>query len=218
MEISYNYLIINNMTKIEELIKKSLKELSDVFGGTTKAGLIFPKYWNGTMKGKMRISEQEARFLFVQNLEKQQDLYYSVEVPTKKMYNFTDTPKIVLEDGKSAMFDVCIYDRNRKMECLLEFKSKQSTEKSIKKDFLKLLCDEDNLQNYFVHVVENCDAKTIPEIEKKYRAACSFVKNPISSLKIFLYILGNNKSGVDGNLIIYEVPEFNENNRKIINL
>jgi hypothetical protein len=93
-----------------------------------------------------------------------------------------------------------LYDSNRNREHLIEFKALNPTPDSYSKDFLKLICDEDNdkITNYFIQVIENSDPATIPNIECKYRAA---VKNAqaqaqaqIPSLKqshlvIFLYVM-----------------------------
>ncbi|MCL1968447.1 MAG: hypothetical protein FWF65_02610 [Bacteroidetes bacterium] len=78
--------------EVEKLIEKSLQELQKIGWEneikTQDSKLIFPKYCVGNQEhvDTPRISEQEARFLFVRELEKQDNFYYSVETPTKKPY------------------------------------------------------------------------------------------------------------------------------------
>jgi hypothetical protein len=64
-----------------------------------------------------RVSEQEARFLFIRELEKQQhSFYYSVETPTEQAYCFSGNDGGVYpgidEKGQFARFDVCLYEFN----------------------------------------------------------------------------------------------------------
>jgi len=194
-----------NLSKVENLIKKSLKNLNEIgeekadcsqpplfkdvlkkTGGEDKATpqLIFPIRINE----KKRVSEQEIRFLFVKELENQTDFYYSVETPTKQRYSFTGKRKI------SGNIDVCLYekvDSQYKRVHLIEFKALNPSIRSYEKDFQKLFFDEENLTNYFIQILENADAETIPNIENKYNAALDAVfngeKQPKSNVIIFLY-------------------------------
>jgi hypothetical protein len=126
--------------------------------------------------------------LFVKELENQTDFYYSVETPTKQRYSFTGKRKI------SGNIDVCLYekvDSQYKRVHLIEFKALNPSIRSYEKDFQKLFFDEENLTNYFIQILENADAETIPNIENKYNAALDAVfngeKQPKSNVIIFLY-------------------------------
>jgi hypothetical protein len=190
------------MKPVEEIIKASLKELlnigSEVKGaGKSTSKLIFPQYRKEEDKdAKHRVSEQEARFLFVRELEKESnEYYYSVEAPTTKKYRFSgqENPKIDPTGGQSGSFDVCLYEKQDgvfERKYFIEFKALNPDKDSISKDFLKLICDEDGLTNYFVHILEKSDSGTWPNIKGKYEDA---INNTIiqssdekSQMKIFL--------------------------------
>jgi hypothetical protein len=208
------------MKTVEEIIKASLEELLKIGSEVTGAGkstskLIFPQYRKEEDKdAKQRVSEQEARFLFVRELEKESnEYYYSVETPTTKKYRFSgqENPKIDTT-GQSGNFDVCLYEKfgdvfERKY--FIEFKALNPDKDSISKDFLKLVCDEEGLTNYFVHILEKSDSGTWPNIEGKYKEA---INNTIiqssgekSQMKIFLCDIEKEKItlfGINGNQII----------------
>lgn len=207
---------INNL---ERLIKQSLIELQSIgsesegTGKEQKSKLIFPKYCVGNQNhaDKKRISEQEARFLFVRELEleKQTGFYYSIETPTKQSYKFSDKtqkeyePQIVdvSDGGQSARVDVTLYvkeDDNVRRKHLIEFKHGNSD--SCKKDFLKLLCDEyaedkEGIINYYINILERDDLEkrnTIKSVIKKYQDAIEHLKQKDdlksnSTLKIILF-------------------------------
>ena len=50
--------------------------------------LVFPTY-SGSRAGQLRVSEQEARFAFVEALQQSGSFYYSVETPTREAYQLT---------------------------------------------------------------------------------------------------------------------------------
>jgi hypothetical protein len=204
------------MNEIETLIIKSLKELlslkcitdeNDVACGK----LVFPIKRDKTK----RISEQEARFLLVKQLEKQEQtkFQYSVESPTTKTYCFTG------KGERSGNIDLCIYDKGERCN-LIEFKAMNPKQSSYTKDFEKLFCDESNLVNYFIQILENTNNGTIPNIERKYRMAIETVREKQtvfqSSLKIFICDLGEksimkyeiDKNGLLSNIeIIYKTDK-----------
>lgn len=188
------------MKTIEKIIKASLDELAKITNEekTEKTGqkskLIFPKY----RSDKVRISEQEARLLFIRELEKEEDkFYYSIETPTSKMYNFSEdknAPKIVVkgQSGRSASFDLTIYDTKFNRKHFVEFKNENVD--TVKKDFLKLLCDEKNKENYLVHIINRVDLNekdTLGSIIGKYKGAISYIGSTeykiISTLKVILF-------------------------------
>jgi hypothetical protein len=186
------------MKTIEEVIKSSLEELLRVWknNGGKKSRLIFPKY---RLDG-IRVSEQEARFVFTRELENQTEYYYSVETPTKIVCKFSENgkkipPKIVSvgdNGGKSARVDVCIYDGNENRIHLIEFKAHNVNKDSVLKDFIKLRYenDEKELTNYFVHLLEKHDNGTINSLIGKYdtifkfRDAAYENSNPVKNKKV----------------------------------
>jgi hypothetical protein len=206
----YKIMATNNVN-VEDLIIESLKELSKGIGhecssisSVNGSKLIFPQYYVGEHKNTERISEQEARFLFVKQLETTNNVYYySVEAPTKKAYKFSDNGvkyddyPIIDENGQSASIDVCLYEKNTNIfqrTHLIEFKSGNPGQEAYSKDFLKLLCDENGLTNYFIHIVDVEDLlkrNTLNSIKTKYSTAIDHVKKidstEQSTVTIFLY-------------------------------
>ncbi|MGI6320214.1 MAG: hypothetical protein ACOXZK_04510 [Bacteroidales bacterium] len=204
------------MNKVEDLIKKSLKELRKVYKGETdrKSKLLFPNYRKGNY---IRISEQEPRFLLVREIENQRDFYYSVETPTREAYAKFNTKKPIKGKGRSGNIDLTLYrkeDSTFALKHLIEFKNTPSA--SCKKDFLKLLYDENKLKNYYINIIENCDAGTIKKLKEKYKSSLKDLKAEIeepssSDLTIIVYVLGNigknaiekhKKMGIDENQVL----------------
>src|SRR5690606_16763694 len=117
------------MSTVEEIIKASLTRLialKSECGECDKkkqnieskckeednSKLIFPKK---PRENKTRFSEQEMRFLFVEELVKKYDGFYSVETPTEHKYRFSKDRKkldipLIDESGKSGNIDICLYD------------------------------------------------------------------------------------------------------------
>ena len=171
---------------VETLIENSLRELSKIGReGKVRQGaesrLIFPKY----STGEKRISEQELRFLLARELEKQKRVCYSIETPTKDKHSFSGNKDI------SARIDLCLHDFEGERIHLIELKHNNI---GVKNDFLKLLCEPETAQNYFVHIVNNSDNKrTVSSIKGKYQEALDYVlgkgKKIKSPVKIFLFVI-----------------------------
>lgn len=205
---------------VEDLIEKSLQELqkigveNEISDKKQESKLIFPKYCVGKHEQEKRVSEQEARFLFVRELEDTNNkhcFYYSVETPTKLSYKFSDKniknyePQIVSveEGGQSASVDVTLYEKGTnefERKHLIEFK--QGNVKTCKKDFLKLLYDMDNLCNYYINIVDRDDLSkrnTLESIVNKFQKAIDELKeeniNRIDNKSILKIILFNIKDG-----------------------
>ena len=179
------------MNKVESLIIASLYDFMDLEYITKpdakgKSNLVFPI----TRDEKQRVSEQEARLLFLQHVEKDGEFLYSIETPTTKAYKFSG------KNERSGNIDVCLYGKeDRKRKHHIEFKALNPKQASFSKDFEKIFGDEEGLTNYFIHALVKTDSGTIRNIEKKYNEA---VKNAIaentdfkSCLVIFLCDMGN---------------------------
>ena len=107
--------------------------------------LIFPQYEHKKEK-KERISEQESRILFCNEIENyHKEIYYSIETPTDDKYSFGDTLEKIKVDpkGQSALFDMSLFEidetNNFKQMINIELKSHNVNITHIAKDFLKLL-------------------------------------------------------------------------------
>lgn len=150
--------------------------------------LVFPKYSN---KEEVRVSEQELRFAFVETFnhycnEKKINLFYSVETPTMDNYSgFAIKNPGCDKNGRSAMFDLVIYDEYLKRRCLIEFKAKNADEKDHKKDFIKLNNPneggKDEVLRYFIEILQSSNDGTYKSLNKKINA-CN-ITNPEENIK-----------------------------------
>jgi hypothetical protein len=129
-----------------------------------KTHLIFPLKKSDDSN---RISEQELRFVFVEQLNEEikgistdgkkseeWDVYYSVETPTYYNYSFGDKPKDIIcykakKEGRSGNIDLTIHDNKGKRIALIEFKFDNVTEHAFKKDFEKLHEEQDEKNKDF---------------------------------------------------------------------
>ena len=162
--------------KIEKIAKVAFERLLKVYESKTEGGIIFPKYTHGQDKGKLRVSEQEMRFAFVEEMRKKHpDWYYSVETPTDKKYLFKGEPCIIPEEeqgGQSAQFDLTIYadSKGDKVLAHIEFKAHSPAIHEMKKDFLKLAEDktvDTSIERVFIHLFESFIQKTHKSIMGK---------------------------------------------------
>ena len=169
-------LIVDTFNEIDKVYNNSLqKEKTDVVVSGSR--LIFPKYSsaNQTNPDKLRVSEQELRFTFVELFSKKceqqkADYHYSIETPTEMKYVFSEKVfsgkylprKADGEDkGKSARFDLTIYDSNLNAICHIEFKNNDSNYNNYEKDFLKLSTEGTGLLCYFIDLIESSDSGTL---------------------------------------------------------
>ena len=157
-------------------------------GGSSNERLIFPNIFPSEKDGKIfteeellkytRISEQELRFLFVEQFLKDtdKDLFYSVETPTEKKYRFRKTNEdipILDDTGRSASIDMCVFKRdsdnkyNRFLN--IEFKNENASKKSISKDILKLMHEKEN--GAFILLLKNTDEGTLKSVFDKFSSS-----------------------------------------------
>ena len=135
--------------------------------------LIFPCYSRTYRKEERRISEQEMRFVFIEQFnqyceENGWDAYYSVETPTEWEYRFLgeDKPhKTEAGDGQSAMVDVCIHNSQGERLCLIEFKAGNPEPFSYIKDLVKLSAE--GKLGFFVQLLKSQNKATWNSIKGK---------------------------------------------------
>ena len=153
----------------------SHKEINDADNNTKedlKTLLVFPQYGqHSSNAGKIRVSEQELRFAFVEAFEeftKGKGLFYSVETPTESKYLFTDNnsekvvPRITDKEpgiGKSGQFDLVIHDEKIQRICIIEFKAGFVSKTAFKEVLLKLANPEEDKNDVIarrclIHMVE----------------------------------------------------------------
>ena len=189
-----NCVICEITKKTFEVIKKvydhhnEINTTKDMTSSDVGSRIIFPKYHihkkeKEKRKDYNRISEQELRFIFVEQLNKYADqnnidIYYSVEAPTKNAYIFSsennDAPKVDNENGISARTDLVIYKKDGTSFikiALIEFKALNPDIINYEKDFCKLNEDEEDCKSkYFIQIIKNYNARTIESIRKKIKS------------------------------------------------
>ena len=185
--ISDTFSVITNVYKYQ---KESDPENFTVGPPADNSYIIFPQKadndtGNGTEDvaeddtedvGSDRISEQELRFIFIEQFNKSETakengLFYSIETPTRKFYCFDGLPRVVDEEehnknkgqkgaGRSANIDLVIYqkkDDTIKRIALIEFKAHNPDEKDYRKDICKLINEEvgSDCLKYFIQIINN---------------------------------------------------------------
>lgn len=193
--------IENVIDRTFEIIKRvydNQQEKEGLKGAGDESRIIFPKKRKKEKGGyETRISEQELRFVFVEQLNNEikgigdngkhgekWNVYYSVETPTEDRYYFKDIPPHRCDEteiqGQSANFDLVIHDSNFRRIALIEFKANNPDIHDYQKDFVKLTnikendnCKEEPALRYFIQLLQNTktgkDEKTdtMLNIEKK---------------------------------------------------
>ncbi len=158
---------------VRELCEATARELvylprtNDRQAVRSASSLVFPAYRTGTSRGKVRVSEAEARAVFLQQVAASPyDLYASVETPTAHKYDFTGSaPVTVPEDqlgGQSAMSDASLWvlaDGQLRQDVNVEFKAHNVDHAPIRKDMLKLVTEAPC--GLFFHVLQSVDAGTL---------------------------------------------------------
>ena len=168
----------NHKKHIEAVIENTLSKLNSLYhrdgGGLENTRLIFPRYWvtkeGERVEGELRVSEQELRFMFVEELNKYCDahreweVYYSVETPTSNSYQLTG------ESQQSGCIDLCIHGihgKDLKRIALIEFKALNPSEHDHAKDAFKLKYEIEGELRYFIEIVKSHNSKTDKSIVDK---------------------------------------------------
>jgi hypothetical protein len=193
---------------VDELIIKTFKKAKNMASENNMPNkdvskIIYPCYRQNGGKTEIRISEQEIKQLFIQTLIEDNNFYFSVETPTRNRYSAFSSGKPQVhcneEDGRSACFDLCLYDSSFIRKHLIEFKAKNPDEKDIKKDFLKLLAEEENLCNYFIHILDLAANATLNSICTKYNNSLRYCINECkkkniatqNTIAVYTFIINN---------------------------
>lgn len=183
---------------INEVVQRTFNTMTDLYKKTGKVEtlLIFPKYTRGGKAGSVRVSEQELRQLFIEEMThyvkaNRLDLHYSVETPTKDGYKFVDKKPVACEDGRSAMFDLSIWRGDKKV-ALIEFKSATAEEFAYLKDLCKLGNKEEggeDVLRYFINILEGANSGTVKRINK----IISNAEKPEYPIELRLHSMNNPK-------------------------
>ena len=163
--------VIKKTFEVIQEVYNRQKENSDYSESKETSRIIFPH----NRFDEKRISEQELRFVFVEQLNKEiansndWNVFYSVETPTKDTYRFSDTEEPRIDpNGRSGNFDLVIHDDNFKRIALIEFKANNPAPNEYLKDFIKLNnSKEEGGLSYFIQIIENYDSRTFSNIHQK---------------------------------------------------
>lgn len=176
---------------LKEIIKDTFKTIDTIYNNrygeitdNKRSRLIFPCYssQNKTNQNLVRVSEQELRFLFIETFckycdDNNLDYYYSIETPSQYKYVFSEK----IESGKplprkadkedvspvSARFDMAIYNKNRKIVALVEFKNNESDSDKYEKDFIKLYEEKEDRICLFIDLIAASNSGTLENGIKK---------------------------------------------------
>lgn len=173
--------IVENTFKTIIEVYRTQKENRKIVTNNNSSRIIFPlKRESKDNKEEFRISEQELRFVFVEEFNKycseNWDAYYSVETPTSKRYDFSNKEnpcKVDYSEGQSAMVDFSIFLKEQDKltrVALIEFKALNPDKQSYMKDYVKLL-NEDQKFVYFIMIVKSAKDRTSKSIAEKIKAS-----------------------------------------------
>jgi len=148
--------VINDAVEINRRLFYDLWNISNVSQLPTGLSprLILPK----RRSQDLRISEQEARFLYV-GLLNTLNYFYSVETPTEQVYSQKG------QKFQSGASDLSLYvqDENQMTKVMnVEFKAHNIKLEDIFKDIEKLIFE--NISGNWFHLLKNMDKKTIPAL------------------------------------------------------
>lgn len=204
----------NHKKHIKAVIEKTLSKLNSLYhrdgGGLENTRLIFPRYWvtkeGERVEAELRVSEQELRFMFVEELNKYCDahreweVYYSVETPTSNSYQFTG------EGQQSGCIDLCIHGKDFKRIALIEFKALNPSENAHAKDAFKLKHEIEGELRYFIEIVKSHDSKTDESIVEKLKAKKGYKAHTMDCSHPVSYIVASFK-GEQEEIIANDVIE-----------
>lgn len=160
-------------TFLYDINKLAAEELINAYttGTPSKTKLLIPLLRSGLK----RVSEQELRFAFAAFIDKQDEYFYGVEVPTNEIFRFTGI------GSRSASTDLAIFKPANSSEPIIrvECKSKQPKQKSIDKDIEKLMIEP--CSGAYCHIFESENSGTLFELFKKLHDGILTVKSLSSS-------------------------------------
>lgn len=159
---------------VKEVYDNNRESEPRILRKNSSSRLIFPKYSERRKATeKNRVSEQELRQLlkYLDNyiMENDWNVYYSIETPTDKPFDFKkdkDCEEGGDNGGISARMDLVIHDGGLKRICLIEFKALNPSKKLFEKDILKLKKEECD-SKYFIQIIKSCSPRTIKSLKEK---------------------------------------------------
>lgn len=166
--------------EIEALCRRTDRALWSAFHtpftGAPESRLSFPET---RVNGEPRVSEQEARFAFVEALQ-ESPFRYQVEAPTRKLYGFSGGGK------RAAQTDLVLLDADGRPLCNVEFKAngaslKARTQERIHKDLQKLL--REDREGLWFHLLKGVDSGTLPKLVRVMTDGLAQVRGSFDDLE-----------------------------------
>lgn len=165
----------SDLREINARVCRRLWDVIDIGGkpGGLTPRLVIPHISGSNVNGSyLRISEQEARFIFCSEIENT-NYYYSVETPTEQKYSFNGNTKI------SARSDISLYLIDGAAAKLVhqvnvELKANNPEEKSIEKDIEKLFVEQSavsGLEGNWFHLLKNVDNGNLTKLLGKFKSS-----------------------------------------------
>lgn len=172
---------------IEEVISNTFKAIQDAFSFQREnapdldnphrkklSRIVFPQKRDEST----RISEQELRCVFVEQLNKKinenhWDVFYSIETPTCDTYSGFkkgEEPPKQDDKGRSGEFDLVIFNEKLQRIALIEFKANNASEHDHEKDFVKLNNNkegDDKVLRYFIEIIKSFNKGTLSNLYAK---------------------------------------------------
>jgi hypothetical protein len=150
---------------LEDLMNRVCTDLARMYRSEepSEYGLIFPNKRDGTV----RISEQEAKLLFIQHLTMDRRFLFSVETPTVETYQQKGTTPM------SARVDLTLFGPDRKPVAHIELKAHNCTVEAVRKDLEKLL--REKTAGMWFHTLQQADRRTLAALSGKFRTAFSLL-------------------------------------------
>ncbi len=176
---------------LESLVVKVAHDLISIYSRANQAseyGLVFPQKRDGST----RISEQEAKHLFLQHLKADMRFRYSVETPTTQTYRQKGASDM------SARIDLTLVGHSAEPCVNVEFKAHNCGIENIRKDLEKLV-REDTLGVWF-HTLEKGGRFQVQALLRAIRTAFGQLSSCIGTSKKSYLI---NICSLDGRLLYW---------------
>ncbi|MDN5360667.1 MAG: hypothetical protein PWQ84_1730 [Thermotogaceae bacterium] len=166
---------LNDIINLNKMVARDLFLLSNEASGIDSVFspfLVYPSL--RTDKVPFRLSEQEARMLYIRKLN-ELGLYHSIETPTVNLYQQTGTK------GLSARIDLTIFNdktnngsshKALERDVNVEFKTTNCNPANIKKDMEKF--SKEKVTGNWFHVLKNVDSRTLNVLFDKFVQSMSF--------------------------------------------
>jgi hypothetical protein len=167
------------MEYLEATAKHIANELVQIyFRKDHEHGLVFPQKRDGSI----RISEQEAKTLFLYRVLSERRYCFSVEVPTEQTYKQKGFKEI------SARVDITLLRGNAKRCAHIEFKAHNCTVEDIRKDLEKLVREKST--GMWFHTLENANRRTVKSLVAKFQKALESLSEHVESCQCsFLFVI-----------------------------